>query len=438
MLSVISRKKFFADDRGQAIVVVAVFMGLIAIGFMAIAVDAGSLFRQKRAAQSAADAASHAAAEELALGYSAAEEQSVANQVAKLNGFDTTLATNPATVVLATPASGTFSGSNYVQATVSKPIHTMFMGAFKSTFADMTISAKAIAGGSNSSPTCVCLLGTSGQDLLMNNGSKISGTACGIVENSSSSQAISMYGGANITALSLGTVSTTWDNGSNIYGGATISASTKIVQGISNGCSPALPAVPSYGTCVGDPGGAGGTITVGPATAGGTVCYTSLTVGANGGVVTLKSGIYVISNGYVHFENGANGHSNLGGDGVFFYMLSGGSILIDNGANVNIVAGGATESGGATAPSLGAYNGILVYQPASNTTAMAIAGGATAYMSGAIDVPGATVTMSNGSGSTITSSIVAQTLTVTGGATINSTSSGNAGNLMLTSPKVVQ
>ena len=79
-------------------------------------------------AQSAAQAAAVAAAEEVGYG-NTANEQAVANAVAKLNGFDTTLATNPATVTLTTPAAGNFTGS-YVQATVSMPIHTTFLGAF--------------------------------------------------------------------------------------------------------------------------------------------------------------------------------------------------------------------------------------------------------------------------------------------------------------------
>jgi hypothetical protein len=113
-------------------------------------------------------------------------------------------------------------------------------------------------------------------------------------------------------------------------------------------------------------------------------------------------------------------------------------LLIDNGANVNLVAGGSAQSNGSAAPSLGTYDGVLVYQPSSNTTDMTVAGGATAYMSGSIFAPSSDVTLSNGSGSTITSSIVSQTLTISGGATLNATSSGNMGSLVLSSPRLVQ
>ena len=51
------------DESGQSVLFVAVFMGLLALGFMAFALDAGNLFRYRRMAQSAANAAALAAAE---------------------------------------------------------------------------------------------------------------------------------------------------------------------------------------------------------------------------------------------------------------------------------------------------------------------------------------------------------------------------------------
>jgi hypothetical protein len=60
--------------------------------------------------------------------------------------------------------------------------------------------------------------------------------------------------------------------------------------------------------------------------------------------VNLNPGVYVISNGELHFESGANNASNTGGNGVFFYLVGTASLVIDNGANVNL-----------TAPSSGTY-----------------------------------------------------------------------------------
>ena len=43
---------------------------------------------------------------------------------------------------------------------------------------------------------------------------------------------------------------------------------------------------------------------------------------------------------------------------------------MDGGVNVNLVSGGATENGGGTAPSLGSYNGLVIYQDPSDSSAM--------------------------------------------------------------------
>jgi hypothetical protein len=429
--------KLFRDENGQSIVIVAVFMALVAMGFLAFALDVGTLSRQRRMAQAAADAAALAAAEEVAAGNSA-NEQAAANAMAKLNGFDTTLATNPAVVTLTTPQTGNFTGSSYVQATVTQPIPTMFLRAFRSNWATMNVTASSVAGGAQTSQTCVCVEGTSGQDINMSNGSKLSATGCGLVVNSSSSNALGIIGGATLSGLTLGTVSSSWDNSSNINNGGSISNSTTVVQGITNRCAPTMPTAPTYSSCVADPGGSYGTFTFGPASASSTICYNALTVGANGATVTLNPGIYVINGGELHFEIGANNHSNLGGNGVFFYLKGNASLVIDNGANVNLVAGGAAENGGGTATTVGSYNGILVYQDSSDTSALSIQGGSAAFMNGALYAPSAAVTIGNGSSATIEGGIVATTLTLNGGGTVTPTLDTNQGSLTIGSPKMVQ
>ena len=430
--------KLVRDEEGQTLVVVAAFMALVAFGFLAFAVDVGTLFRQKRMAQGAADAAAIAAATEVAAG-DTANEQSVANAMAKLNGFDTTLASHPATVTLTTPTTGNFTGSAYVQATVTRPVPTIFLAAFSHSMSTVSVSASATAGGSKSSQTCVCVGGGTGQDINLSNNSKLTASGCGIVVNSSGSNAIGIVGSGTLTALSLGTVSSNWDNSSNINNGGSIASSTTIVQGITTKCAPTLPATPTYSSCVADPGGSYGTFTWGPSSASGVVCYTGLTVGANGSTCTLNPGTYVISNGTLHFESGAGGHSNLGGNGVFFYLTGTASLSIDNGANVNLVAGGAAESGGATAPTVGSYNGIVIYQAAADTAAVSLQGGSSSYINGALYAPGSAMTIGNGSGASVSGAIYANSLTMNGGGTLNAVADVNEGSLSMgSSAKVVQ
>jgi hypothetical protein len=305
----------------------------------------------------------------------------------------------------------------------------------------MTVTASAMAGGGTTSSTCVCLDGASGETLNLSNDAKITASGCGIVSNSTSSNAIGIVGGATLTATTLGTVSSSWDNSSNINNGGSIASSTDVIQGISSACSaPTLSSTPSATGCVADPGGSYGTFTFGPSSASSSVCYNGLTIGANGSTVTLNPGIYVINNGELHFESGSGGHSNLGGNGVFFYLTGTASLVIDNGANVNLVAGGANESGGGTAPTVGSYNGFVIYQASSDTNGLSIQGGSSTFINGAMVAPGATITLGNGSGATIEGGISASSLVMNGGGTVDATADVNEGSLTVSSatPKLVQ
>jgi Flp pilus assembly protein TadG len=422
------------------------------LGFLALAIDVGFLFQHKRMAQAAADAAVIAAAEE---GATTANGQNAANIAAAMHGFDTTLATNPAKVTPVTLIAGNYSTanvsasmtapSNWVQVTVSQPIHTYFLGAFISNMKMMTVSASAVAAGGLNSPTCICLEGTKGTNLNLSNGSHVNAQNCGIVSDSTDTCSALAAGGAHLDGQSLGLATNAsvsdWTK-SCVSNGAQM-GSTPVVTNVP-ACSWKMPNAPAYGTCVADPSsayGGGKNYTVGPSTAGSTVCYASLTVNGNGRTATLSPGIYVINGGVLHFNSGG---PNLGGEGVVFFLSQGASLSIDNGANLNLVAGGNTTSSGGTAASTGIYNGIVFYQDpgykqvanetSSNTgdsNAISIQGGSKSYLNGAIYAPLANVTLGNGSNFTVTSNIVAQTLTVNGGGKLNATSANNQGALIL-------
>lgn len=421
------------------------FMAIIGMGFLAFALDVGSLFRQKRMAQAAADAAAVAAAKEVFSGNSAANEQAMANAVAKLNGFDTTLSRNPATVTLTTPTAGAFTGSTYVQATVARSITTPFMASFSSRFATMRVTATAIAGGF-SSPSCVCLESGTGEDLDLEDNATLNAPNCGVVDDSASNNAVFISSGATLAAGSLGTVSTTWENSSNISNGGTISSSTNIIKGITSSCAPTMPTPPTFvsSSCKPDPGNDGSAqavaFTAGPASATESICYNGLTLGANDTIDTLSPGIYIINGGYLHFLSGAGSQPNYGGNGVFFYLANGAQVKIEAGANVNLVAGGNKTSTGQTAPSVGSgYDGILMYQSptASSPNQIVITGGSTLFMNGALFAPSAQVTFSNGSGTTVEGGIVCSKLKVDG-ATLNANANVSEGTLTNGSPKLVQ
>jgi hypothetical protein len=432
------------DESGQSMLFVAVFMGLLALGFMAFALDAGNLFRYRRMAQSAANAAALAAAEATATG---GNPQADANAMATLNGFNTSLATNPAVVTLTTPQSGNFTGS-YIQATVSMPVPTTILRAFLSRMKTVTVSATAIAGGGISSKAAVCDNGnfslSGGSTIMTANG----GTNGGIFD-SSTSATISVTGGSTLDAQALLGASTGWlaniQNDLALTGSHINIPADDEVQGVSVSCNLPLPPVPTWSSCLANPGGSwtASPQTFGPSSVSGTICYTALTVGGNGMSDILNPGIYVINGGQLHFESGTSGFgcaysscSNLGGNGVFFYLTNGASLTIDGGANVNLVSGGANQSSGSAAPSIGpGYDGILVFQNPSDTAAMTFSGGANVYINGGIIAPNAPLNISGGSSaSLIEGAINVDGLNVSGGTTVKTVTDTNASTISVFNP----
>ena len=426
-------------ENGQTTVVMALFMATFLFGFIALGVDVEYLFHAKRMAQGAADAAAIAAAEQWKNSPTSARAAAVA--MAKLNGFDNSLAKNPAVVTVGTPTSGSYSGStSYVEAVVSQPISTFFMQVI-SHKPTVMVAARAVAAPGQTSPTCVCLEGTTGMDLNLSNNAKLTPSGCGTTVDSTSSNAVGIVGSASLGGLSLGIASSSWNSSANVNNGGSIASGTKVVTGISSGCNPPLPAVPTYTSarCTADPlthyGNGGSAYSVGPGSdpafsntqGGNLVCYNSLTVGANGDKVTLNAGIYVINGGTLHFLSGANNASNLGGNGVFFYLVGTANLLIDNGANVNL-----------TAPSSGTYSGAVVFQDPADTQAISIQGGSNTSFNGAIYAPSSNVTLGNGSGTAIDADLVAKTLTMNGGGTLNSTAAANLGTLSISVAKITE
>jgi hypothetical protein len=125
---------------------------------------------------------------------------------------------------------------------------------------------------------------------------------------------------------------------------------------------------------------------------------------------------------------------------VFFYLAGTASLVIDNGANINLVAGNTSELGGGTAPDLGAYDGIAIYQASGDGSAIQIQGGSTSYIGGALYAPSAAISLANGSSMTNPiGGIVASSLTMAGGGTLNVTNDTNEGALTIGgSAKLVQ
>lgn len=171
---------------------------LVLMGFAALAADVGILWSEKRQMQTAADAAAIAAATALRNGGSM---NSAADDVAALNGFS-----NGANGVVVTvnnpPASGVEAGnSGFVEIIVSQPEPTYFMRVLG--YASVKVSARAV-GGAIGGPACIYALNPSAPDAISFTGNISVDAACGIIDDSSSSSAMTGTGNGTVSASSIG------------------------------------------------------------------------------------------------------------------------------------------------------------------------------------------------------------------------------------------
>jgi len=313
----------------------------------------------------------------------------------------------------------------------------------------VTVSATSVAAGGLNISDCLCLEGTTGTDLNMSNNAKFTGGNCAIRENSTSSNAITVVGSANLCAQAIGTAAA-WDDtsgGANVNNGGSVCSTATLVPGLA-ACAPAMPNVPVDANCTATSGPSSWTAsyTTGPNSTygttinGNTVCYSNgLDVNGNGQVTTLNPGIYVINGKTLHFNSGG---PNLGGNGVVFYLTNGANLAIDNGANVILWPGAIRWRGAELLKAQGFTTASFFYQDpgypaaandptndAGDAQPISIQGGSTVFINGEIVAPLADVTLGNGSSGTVAASMVVKSLTMNGGGTLTSSASTNLGNL---------
>ncbi len=414
-------------DQGQALVLMAISMPFM-LGFVGLAADIGMLEFEKTKVQAAADSAAIAGASEINYGDFASAAQSAASLNGFANGVNgATVTVNPSGTTSPSPLYGPYAGqSGYLEVIVTQSQPTVFMRLFN--MSAVNVAARAVATlGRN--PNCIYILQTTGTTLTMSNAGTLTSSSCGLVDDSSSSTAVSVTDAAQVSTSS-----------NEIVGGSyTDNTGSKILPAPVTGIVPvsdplAFLSPPSYNasSCTADPGGSyqgGSSYSVGPGSShsttqnGNLVCYTSLTLGANGNTVTANPGIYVIT-GSLQFSSGTIN----GGDGVMFYLVGSGAVSFGNGATFNF-----------TAPTSGAYSGVLFYQDRADTQAATIEGGASSTMQGILYFPNAALTLGNGSSSTFTTPIIAATLTFYGGSKFqdNDYSAVNTSSV-LSSPRLAE
>jgi Putative Flp pilus-assembly TadE/G-like len=395
------------SESGQMMVLIAGAM-IVILGFAALAVDVGFLYATRRNMQTAADAAAIAGANALQESCgtnsdctcdSVAVCNSVGQDVAKLNGYAD--GTNDVTVTIKTPASdpGPANGF-YVEADVTRPVPTYFLGALG--YRTVNVSTTAIAGY-DTSPNCV-YVGDKNDDAntLVVSGGSVLNAGCGILDESTSSKGMVDSGGSTIAGSTIGVSATSYSGGgSPTCGGSTASCPTTGVAQIADPLLYLQSEKPTPGTCVTGAdettatSGNGGTISQG------TYC-SGIKVATLGHTLNLNPGLYILTG-----SNGLNvsGGAVINGTGVTIYNSGTGKIDISGGSTANLTA------------SASAYPGILFFQDPSNTAAATLSGGSTGNLQGALYFPETQMLTFSGGSSTNPENITldAYKITISGG-----------------------
>jgi Predicted membrane protein len=425
----------------------ALIAGTVLSGMLALVVDVGLLYRQKRIVQAAADCGALAAAESESTG---ADITTSASTAASQNGLTIGTGSGQATVSAVDGISGT-GNTAYVRVTVTAHTPTIFLGMLSSGFRAMDVVADAQAsylkGGSSACMTGLSPTGTvvpyasvvqvNGSantiwnttvmsDIATGGAGLINMPNCGIQACGPTSSyyasgsgktgaAVYAWGSGNISASSVSAPSYGTDTS-----GSKISPTPVLKSCSGDPLAASMPSAPSTsGSCI-DPTwmkngtGGGGSYTISP----GTYCNFNT---ANVSKLTMQPGLYVVKTTF-----STNSGSTITGNGVTIYLANG---AIANSGNYTWVQGGATPYGvgnGTTmnisAPTSGTYAGIAIWDgnaSASTPDTFTFGGGASSTFSGAIYAPNTNLVLGNGSGtSTISSNIVANTVMILGGSTL--------------------
>ncbi len=369
-----------AYERGQALpLIAACFVALF--GFVALAVDVGASQYRQRMQQTATDAAAIAGASAAEYSSAAATISAAATADATSNGF--TSDTNDTVTVNWPPVSGNYSGNtSAVQVVITSTRPNVFGGIIGQSATTVQTTATAILTSNGTAP-CVYQLNPAGN--FTSNSATIYAPTCGIITNGSAT-----YNSGTVTASTVG------------YAGSISYNSTNFVD-----ASPA-PSIPATDPCAQIPGCA--YLTDNPPSTS-SCDFTNLTIH---GTQTLSPGVYC---GGITGNGGANLILNPG-----LYVLTGNltmngaGTITGTGVTFDMVSGGVTLNGNGTttlsAPTTGNYNGVLFFQPKTNTTGPTLNSGHSGSLIGALYFPGATIT-GNSSGDAWTL-IIGSSITLNG------------------------
>jgi Flp pilus assembly protein TadG len=397
-------KRFLRDESGTYVIIMALAMPVL-VGTAGLGTEVAWWYYKHKNMQSAADsgAVSAATSGTNVLAQLTAQADSVTASYGYADGVS-----NVSVQVNQPPTLGNFQkNSQAVEVIVKQPQPRLLSALFGT--GNVPISARAVALITTPGTDCVLGLNRTAPSTVNVSGSNTLNLAgCNVVSDSNASPSLNVNGSASVTvnqALAVGAIS------------GTITATYPNRTGIQPvndpyGPPPATPSPCDNKKYNFNSNGKNSTLSPGNCYSGG------ITVNA-GATLDLTPGIYYL------YGNGG-GLSVSGGATLTCSTCTGGQgvTLVFTGSSIDGWAG-ATINGGATvnltAPNSGPTQGIVFYGDRNMpiTTVFSLAGGSTQVITGAIDLPKATLKFAGSSGtSTPCTQIIADTIQFTGGSSI--------------------
>ncbi|HZW30871.1 MAG TPA: pilus assembly protein TadG-related protein [Isosphaeraceae bacterium] len=367
--------------RGIVAVLVAVLMPVV-IGVMALTLDGGLLYLQRRQAQSVADAAALAGAYQLYNGSNFSVAQNAAIAIGAQNGV----------TISASQVTAPKTGYVAVSVTTSKP--RLFSGLWGAGTLSVTASAVARGTANPYSKAAILVLNRSGSSVTLSGTTQVTAVNGSIIVDSTSAASILSSGTPSITAPVL-------DLSGNIrYSGHNPNNATVTNYSQPNTPDPlaGIPAPSSSGMTVQSSSAislsGSSTRTLNPG-----VYIGGITMSGSSSV-TLNPGVYYINGGGINMS----GTTSITGNGVFIYNTGGGTINLSGTGTISL-----------NPMTSGTYAGITIFQDRSNTAGATMSGGSNISNTGTFYFPSSTLTLSGNSGvAAMGSQIIVNNLTFSG------------------------
>lgn len=377
--------------RGTVAALTALLMPVV-VGAMAVTLDGGLLYLQRRQAQSIADASALAGAYVFYNGGNFSTAQSAAISIAAQNG------------ITITSSQVTQPSASNVAVSITSTNPRYFSAIWGSGSMSATASATALGGSKTPySTAAILVLNPSGTSVTLSGTASLTAVGGSVIVDSNSSSSVLSSGspGPSITAPTL-----------DLSGGIRSSGSNPNNATVTNTGQTSTPdplaSIPA------------------PSTSGMTVQSSSETTLSGSTSITLSPGVYdggislsgsssLTLNPGVYYINGGGitmtGSSSITGNGVFIYNTGNGAINLSGTGTISL-----------NPMNTGTYAGITVFQNSTDTAPATMSGGSNINNTGTFYFPGATLTLSGTSGaSSVGAQIIAKNLTISGSASIKVT-----------------